>query len=291
MKKNVFSLLFIAVAFYITMNTAAAQDRELRFAITSAVASDPSYKSYRELAHYVSAQLGRKSVFISGLSYTQVDDLFLKGAVDVGFLCNCHYARRKAIVKFEAVAAPVIMGYGQPIFQVYVIVPKDSPIRSLEDLKGKSVDFADPLSTTTLYAAFLLQGKNRTIESFFGKSIYSGSHDMTMELVAGKMVDAGFIDGHIWDYHNATNPVYASKTKVILRSQQFTIPPVVISRNTPEEVKRKIRSALLTMHHTAAGSDILKKLRIEKFVEIRDKDYQDVAQMYRMVKNRSQVSL
>lgn len=269
-----------------SLNSAAARDDDLRFAITSAVASDPSYANYRELTRYIAAQLGRKPVFISGLSYNQVDNLFMEELVDVGFLCNCHYARRKAIVQFEPIAAPVIAGYGRPKFQVYIIVPKDSPATSLADLKGKAVDFADPLSTTTLLAASLLQNKNETIKSYFGKPIYSGSHDMTIELVAGKIVDAGFIDGHIWDYHHNVDPASVSKTRVIYRSQHFTMPPVVVNRTMPEDVKRKMTTILLTMHETAAGQDILKKLRISKFVDIREKDYQDVLQIYGAVKER-----
>lgn len=279
-------LLAAAVLLPGSLNIASARDDDVRFAITSAVASDPSYENYRKLTRYIAAQLGKKSVFISGLSYNQVDNLFKEGLVDVGFLCNCHYARRKEAVQFEPIAAPVLVGHNKPQFQVYIIVPKDSPVKSLSDLKGKAVDLADPLSTTTLLAASLLQKKNETIKSFFGKAIYSGSHDMTIELVAGKIVDAGFIDGHIWEYHNAVDPAYVSKTRVIYRSQNFTTPPVVVSRNMLEEVRRKIRTALLTMNETPEGRAILKKLRIERFVDIREKDYQDVLQMYSAVKER-----
>jgi phosphonate transport system substrate-binding protein len=265
---------------------AAAGQKEIRFAITSAVASDPSYSAYRELTNYLAGKVGMKSVFISDLSYSQVDNLFVSGRADVGFLCNAHFARRKNKVKFDAVAAPVIMGYGKPKFQLYYIVRKDSSIKSIDDLKGKTVDLADPLSTTTIYAAYMLQRKGETINSFFRKAIYSGSHDMTIELVANGMVDAGVVDGHIWDFHDKTDPGHTSKTRIIYKSEDFTIPPVVVAKTVPKDLKVKIRKALLEMNGDSEGRRILSRLRIEKFVDIRNSDYDDVLRIYDKVKSR-----
>ena len=186
--------------------------------------------------------------------------------------------------KFEPIAAPVIEGYGKAKFRVYVIVRKDSEIKSLNDLRGKSVDFADPLSTTSVYAAYLLRKRHETIKSFFGKAIYSGSHDMTVQLVASRMVDAGFIDGQIWDYQQEVHPQYSSKTRVIYKSGEFTVPPVVVSGTMDRALKGQLTSVFLDMNREAKGREILRKLRIEKFVQIKDQDYQDVRRLYSTVK-------
>ncbi len=265
-------------------NVSAAR-KDLRFAITGAVASDPSFENYRELTAYVANKVGMRAVFISGLTYGQVDRLFVDGKIDVGFLCNRHYARRKDVVKFEPIAAPVIAEYGKPKFRIYIIVRKDSDIASLDDLRGKSVDFADPLSTTSVYAAYMLQKRHETVKSFFGKAIYSGSHDMTIKLVAGGLVDAGFIDGDIWDFDQRVQGRYSSKTKVIYKSpEEFTIPPVVVSGTMDRALKRRLTEAFLDMSREPGGREILRRLRIEKFVKIRDEDYRDVGSIYDMVK-------
>ena len=290
MKKKLLLSIFAVLALLATDESiAAAQRGVLRFAITSAVASDPSFNNYRELTNYIAKRVGRKAVFISGLTYSQVDNLFMKGDADVGFLCNAHFARRKDVVGFVPVAAPIISGHKRPKFQVYIIVHKDSGLKSLDDLRGRSVDFADPLSTTSIYAAYMLRTKNTTIKSYFGKAVFSGSHDMTIELVARKMVDAGFIDGHIWDYQDKMRSPYSSETRVIHKSPDFTVPPVVVSKTTPEWLRMKLKDILLSMNKDPAGMEILNKLRIDRFVVISASDYQDVSRMYNTVGGSLQV--
>ncbi len=284
-KRDIFHLFVIVLAFLLAM-TAAGAAQDLRCAITSAVASDPSYNNYRELTKYLAEKVGRTSLFVSGLSYNQVDNLFVERQVDVGFLCNAHFARRKEAVKFQAIAAPVIMGSSKPKFRLYFIVSKDSRFKSLNDLKGASVDLSDALSTTTIYTAYWLMEKNERLSSFFGKVIYSGSHDMTIRLVADKVVDAGVIDGHIWDYHDKVQPFHSSKTKIIFKSPEFTTPPVVVSKDIDPSLKKKLRDILLRMHEDARGREILKKLRITKFVAVTDRDYQDVLEIYKKVRGR-----
>lgn len=288
MKISALLILVVTMGFLMgaARQVAPAEAGELKFAVTGAVCSDPSFTGYKELTSYIADRIGRKSVFVSGLTYNQVDNLFLRGQVDVGFLCNTHYARRSKAVGFEPIAAPIITGYDKPKFQVYVIVHRDGKITSVDDLRGKSIDFSDPLSTTAIYAADMLLKKKERTKSYFGKTIYSGSHDMTVELVANKVVDAGFIDGHIWDYHENVNPEYSSKTKVIHKSPDFTIPPVVVSKGTDRGTREKIIRTLLAMHEDAKGKGILKKLRIKRFVRVADSDYRDVLQMYNRVKDR-----
>lgn len=287
MKKMIFIVLCAATFLAaIMISRGEALEKELRCAVTGAVASDPSYSHYRELTDYIANKVGRKTVFVSGLSYSQVDNLFLKGQIDIGFLCNTHYGRRGNIVGFQPIVAPIITGYNKPKFKIYIIVHKDSNVRSIDDLKGTAVDLSDPLSTTTIWTASMLLKKNAAISSYFGKTIYSGSHEMTVELVANKLVDAGVIDGFIWDYLDHVRSENSAKTKIIYKSEDFTTPPVVVSGSIDQGLKQEIQRLLLTMHQDAKGREILKKLRIDEFVEVNADSYRDVVQMFSAVKDR-----
>jgi ABC-type phosphate/phosphonate transport system substrate-binding protein len=49
-------------------------------------------------------------------------------------------------------------------------------------------------------------------------------------------------------------------------------------------MKQKLLQVLLTMQKDDEGREILKKLRIEKFTDIKERDYEDVAYLYDVVK-------
>lgn len=281
-----FTSLFVFTPLHAGPSYAGAVQPELKFAVTNMVGSDPSAMKYRQLADYLAGKTGMKTVFISGLLYTQIDGLFKAGQVDVAFLCNAHYARRKKDLGFQPLVAPVMSGYDRPKFQVYVIVNKDSKYKSIEDLRGKSVDLSDPLCSTRIYAEYLLLQRHETLSSFFRRVIYSGNVDMTIHLVANRLIEAGFVEGHIWDMEDRIEPVFVSRTKIIHRSQEFTIPPLVVSSSLPGTLRQKIKKLLLGMHADAEGRKVLDALHIKRFVQAEEKDYDDILKMYNDVKGR-----
>ncbi|MEK5166451.1 phosphate/phosphite/phosphonate ABC transporter substrate-binding protein [Paenibacillus sp. FSL R5-0527] len=76
-----------------------------------------------------------------------------------------------------------------------IIVPKDSPVQTVQDLKGKDFLFADPASTTGhLYPRAtlmkLLGLKNDEIPEFFGNVSFSGGHDKSLLAIANGDADA-----------------------------------------------------------------------------------------------------
>lgn len=106
MRRKIFFIGLLSLIAAISALQPLLAQEEIKFAITAAVGSDPDFTNYRELSRYVADKMQKKTILITGLNYTQVDNLFLKGQVDVGFLCNCHYARRRQDVGFEPLAAP-----------------------------------------------------------------------------------------------------------------------------------------------------------------------------------------
>lgn len=75
-----------------------------------------------------------------------------------------------------------------------IIVPKDSPVQTVEDLKGKNFLFADPASTTGhLYPRAtlmkLLNITNDEIPEFFSNVSFSGGHDKSLLAIANGDAD------------------------------------------------------------------------------------------------------
>jgi phosphonate transport system substrate-binding protein len=104
-----------------------------------------------------------------------------------------------------------------------LVVPKDSPIKSLSDLKGKKIAYVDDKSTSGyLYPSVALKNAGLDPLKSFSKVTYSGNHKKAVEdLEAGKAdvaavfaMDAKAKEGawtHLFDKNKNMRPIWVSK--------------------------------------------------------------------------------
>lgn len=86
--------------------------------------------------------------------------------------------------------------YNGPYYFSGLVVRSDSKIKSVKDIKGKSIVFVDPQSTSGyLYPQVYLR-KNKFTDSSFKSVSFSGSHAVSIEKLENKEVDvaAVFVD-------------------------------------------------------------------------------------------------
>ncbi len=238
----------------------------LNVAVAAMVSPKETFSRYRELLDFIGKRVDRRIRLVQRKTYREVNELFLDGKLDIAFICSGPYGTGKTDFGFESLVTPIVRG--EPFYQAYLIVSKDSPIASFEQLKGRSFAFTDPDSNTgALVPFYWLSRIQETPDTFFQSYTYTYSHDNSIMAVAKSLVDAASVDGHIWEYYNTRNPVYTSRTRVIDRSIKFGSPPLVVSGRLSSELKQEIRSALLLMHTDEEGRRILDSLMIDRFVD------------------------
>jgi phosphonate transport system substrate-binding protein len=250
----------------------------LRVAVAAMISPKETFVYYQELLDYIGKSSGFSVQLVQRKTYDEVNQLFPKGQIDLAFICTGPFAASRKKFGFEALATPQVRG--QPFYQSYLIVPKDSPYQQLEDLKGRVFAFTDPDSNTgSMVPRFWLVQRGETAESFFSKTIFTYSHDNSILAVAKGLVDAAAVDGHQWEYFERFNSGYTSKTRVILKSQPFGSPPLVASGRLQENARSKIQEIMLSMHTDADGRRILEKLQIDRFVAPREEWYEPARAM------------
>jgi phosphonate transport system substrate-binding protein len=256
----------------------AEDQKTLRVAVAAMISPKETFVYYREMLDYLGRQSGHRVQLIQRKTYDEVNALFPKGEVDLAFICTGPYAASRDKYGFEAIATPQVRG--QPFYQSYLIVPKDSPYQKLEDLKGRVFAFTDPDSNTgAMVPRFWLAEAGETPESFFSRTIFTYSHDNSIMAVAKGLVDAAGVDGHQWEYFERFSPAYTSKTRVIRKSQPFGGPPLVASGRLKDDVRSKIRDLMLSMHTDPEGKRILDNLLIDRFVAPQEEWYQSAGAM------------
>ncbi|MFA5110344.1 MAG: phosphate/phosphite/phosphonate ABC transporter substrate-binding protein [Desulfobaccales bacterium] len=252
----------------------------LRGAVAAMISPRETFIHYRQLLAYVARKAGKNLEFVQRKTYGEINELLGKGEVDLAFICSGPYALGKGRYGFVPLAVPEVQG--RTFYQSYLIVNQNSPFHSLESLKGHSFAFSDPESNSgKLVPTFWLAELNERSETFFSKVIYTYSHDNSIMAVARGLVDGATVDGLVWEYYQATNPVFTSKTRIIKKSEAFGIPPLVVSRHLPEAEREQLQEALLSMHRDPEGRKILAELLIERFLPLQDAWYEPIRSMQR----------
>jgi phosphonate transport system substrate-binding protein len=122
------------------------------------------------------------------------------------------------------------------------------------------------MDTGKLVRTYWLKKTGAKAENFFGKTIYTYSHDNSIRAVAMSLVDGAAMNGQVWEYYNHSDPGFTARTHIIKSSQPFGNPPVVASAHLSNQLKARMRSLLLEMHLDPEGKKILDESMIDGLI-------------------------
>jgi phosphonate transport system substrate-binding protein len=252
--------------------------KSVRIAVGGMVTPKEGFAYYRRLLEYIGEKLDRHVQLVNRESYSEINELLREGEVDAAFVCGGPYVDGHKEFGMELLAAPVV--YGKAVYFSYIIVNKDSHIRSFKDLLGKRFAFTDPLSNSgKLFPTYMLARMNETPDTFFNSYIFTNTHDKAIKAVALGIVDGAAVDGLVWEYADRTNPEFTSRTKIIEKSPPFGVPPVVVRRGLDPALKEALREILLNAHNDKKGREILGNMMIDRFRPIGDSAYDSIRKM------------
>jgi phosphate/phosphite/phosphonate ABC transporter binding protein len=254
------------------------KEKPLRIAVGGMITPREGFVYYKEFLDYLGGKMGRPVQFVNREKYDEINMMVRDEQIDAAFVCGGPYVDGHEEFGMELLVAP--QAYGKTVYYSYIIVAKDSPIRSFAELRGKSFAFVDPLSNSGKIAPeYMLATMHETPDTFFKKYIYTYAHDKSIKAVAQGVVDGAAVDSLIWEYADRMNPEFTRKTKIIKRSPPYGIPPVVVRKGLSLPLKKELRSLFLNAHHDKEGRELLSKMMIDKFVTIDDSAYDTIREM------------
>lgn len=262
---------------------APSQVLPLRVGVAAILSPESSFASYADLVAYLGEELGRPTELIQRRTYKEINDLLEVGSADIGFVCTSGYVLGHDDFGMELVAAPQVAG--ATTYHAALIVPADSPARSIADLRGATFAFTDPWSSTgRLYPTMLVREIGEDPETFFDRIIYTYSHDRAIVAVADGVADGASVDSLVLDSLLTSKPGLADRIRIIARSPDFAIPPVVASPRLSVTQRVLVAEALQQLDRTPQGRAILLRLGIDRFVPIDDAAYGPVRELLRKAK-------
>ncbi len=191
------------------------------------------------------------------------------------------------IIASAKAGAEAIVAYGDAKGQLgsyysVIIVPKDSPLRSIDDLKAHArelvFEFADPASTSgNLVPRVFLQSIGIEPEKDFKKIVYAGAQAATALTVQSHKVDAGAMSQTALMRLLNLGKVSVNDPRILWRSRPIPASPITVRQALPPDFKEQIRQSLLAIpHNDPALWEDLKKYYCHPdmtFVAVHDSTY------------------
>ena len=252
--------------------------KPLRIGMGGMITPREGFVYYSQLKGYIEKRLGQPVQLIDRGNYDEMNRLLETKDIDAAFVCAGPYVEGKERFGLQLLAMPLVKG--KAVYHSYIIVPSGSPARKLEDLRGKVFAFTDPKSNSgKLVPTYILSRMNETPQHFFGKVEFTYGHDKSIRAVAEGIVDGAAVDSLIWEYLARKHPELTAKTRILLRSDPYGIPPFVARPGIDEGVRKRLQEILLQAADDDEGRRILKGMMIDSFVAGDDRNYDTIRGM------------
>ena len=253
-------------------------------AIASMTSPKETYIYYSELISYISNKVGYPIYIKQKKTYDEVNKLLENGEVDFAFICSGAFVGEYSKGEIKLLVAPEIDSSNH--YHAYIITQKDSEVERFEDFKNGSFAFTDPLSNTgRFYPLKKLVQLHENESDFFRKTVYTYGHDISIQMVNRGIIDGASVHGLIFEYLSTYHPEKVENIKIIEKSEQFGIPPVVMPATLSQKRRNSYREVFLDIHNDSIGKQILDKLLIDKFVIVSDTIYNSVFELKELIGN------
>lgn len=240
------------LALGLTLTGAFAQD--INFGIISTESSQNLKADWQPLLDDMAKQTGFKVNAFFAPDYAGVIEAMRFNKVHVAW-----YGNKSAIEAVDRasgeVFAQMVNADGTDGYYSHLIVHKDSPIKSLDDVlkNGKSYSFGngDPNSTSGFVVpSFYVFAKNKVDPRTHFKIVRSANHETNALAVANQQVDIATNNSENLDKIAQKFPEKRKDIRVIWTSPLIALDPLVMRKDLPEATKAKIKNFLFTYGKT-----------------------------------------
>ena len=223
---------------------ATAQDAGYRFSPINQWDINKTAAYWNPIIQYVSEKSGVKLQLKIGRTSADTTSYVL--AQEVEFIFSNHLFSPER----EALGWKVFGRRNAPPLHGQIAVPADSPVSSIEQLKGQEVAFAGPeafIGYKVPYAHLLSRG----IEV---KPVFGGNQNAAIaQMFAGKARATGSNSMLIEGYANREN----KKFRILWTSEPYQDLALMASGKVPEKDIKAVSNAFLNMHKDPRGKEIL----------------------------------
>ncbi len=205
---------------------------------------------------------------VVGSNYVATGEALRRGELDLAYLGPVTYILQSRQVDLEPFARPTHGGRVGPTFQAAIIVPADSPARTLADLRGGEIALGDSASTSGSWVPrYMLLEAGLSMERDYVRRAL-GAHDAVAAAVAGRTVPAGGLSLPILQRLFAEGRVDPGAARILAESRPIPEYLWTFRNGLSMDLRESIRQAFVGLRDPAA----LRAYRAEAFIPAVDAD-------------------
>ena len=268
--------LSLGGAAFLLAGAAQAQANVLRVSAIPDEAPTELQRKFKPLGEYLKAKTGMDVQFTPVTDYAAVVEGLASKKIDLAWLGGFTFVQAK--LRTEGQAVPIVQRAEDEKFTSKFIVPIDSPIKTVADLKGHTFAFGAPSSTSgSLMPRYFLQQQGIVPERDFKTVAFSGAHDATVAFVASGRADAGALNTSVLDkLVEAKNP-NAEKVRVLATTPPFFDYNWTVRPGLDPALTKKLTDAFLALDPARpADKEILDLQRASRFIPTKASNYDGI---------------
>ena len=235
-------------------------------------------RKFKPLGDYLEKETGMKVEYTPVTDYAAVVEGLATNKIDMAWLGGFTFVQAK--IRTNGGATPIVQRAEDAVFTSKFIVPADSPVKSLSELKGKTMAFGSPSSTSGhLMPRYFLMKEGVDAGKDFKNVAFSGAHDATVAFVAGGKAEAGVLNASVMDKLLETKNPNALKVKVIATTPPYFDYNWTVRPGLDAALTKKLTEAFLKLDpNNAAHKELMGLQRASKFIATSSANYDGIEQ-------------
>ncbi|MCK2125944.1 putative selenate ABC transporter substrate-binding protein [Thauera aromatica] len=264
------------LALSLVLGAATAHAQVLRVSAIPDEAPTELQRKFKPLGDYLEKETGLEVVFTPVSDYAAVVEGLAAKKIDLAWLGGFTYVQARLRTQGEAL--PIVQRAEDEVFTSKFIVPADSPVKSLSELKGKTFAFGSPSSTSGhLMPRFFLLEDGIDPDKDFARIAFSGAHDATVAFVASGRAEAGVLNASVMDKLIEKGDANASRVKVIATTPPYYDYNWTVRPGLDPALREKIANAFLKLDPAdPAHKELMALQRASKFVPTTSANYDGI---------------
>ncbi|MDP3620509.1 MAG: putative selenate ABC transporter substrate-binding protein [Polynucleobacter sp.] len=230
-------------------------------------------RKFKPLGEYLSKETGMKVEFTPVTDYAAVVEALATKKIDLAWLGGMTYLQAK--LRTNGAAIPIIQRAEDEKFTSVFIVPANSNLKSLSELKGKTIAFGSPSSTSGhLMPRYFLMQAGINPDTDFKNVAFDGAHDATVAFVGSGRADVGALNSSVWEKLNEAKNPNALKSKVLMTTPPYYNYNWTVRGDMDPALVKKITDAFLKLDASnPAQKELMDLQRASKYIPTKSSNY------------------